>query len=62
MAVEAYIRGFPKIPCDTREYISAVEVLMNEARADIGTGWTKDDVTFIDSGSIITMFIVYGTN
>lgn len=62
MAVNAYIRAFPKIPIDTLSYMSAVSGLMDDARANIGTGWTKDDVTFIDSGSFITMFITYGTN
>ena len=56
---QAYIRGFLKVPYDTRSYMSAVSALFDEAVAEIGSGWTKDDVTFIDSGSFITMFIVY---
>ena len=62
MAVYSYIRGFPKNPINTLSYMSAVSGLMDDARANIGTGWTKDDVTFIDCGSYITMFITYGTN
>ena len=56
---QAYIRGFHKVPYDTRSYMSAVSALFDEATAEIGSGWTKDDVTFIDSDSFITMFIVY---
>jgi len=62
MAVKTYIRGIQKCPYDTRTYMSAMDVLFDEARVEIGTGWTKDDVQFIDSGSIITVFITYGTN
>ena len=62
MAVQCYIRGFPKCPYDTRTYMSAVSTLMSDAISEIGTGWAKTDVQFIDSGSIITMFITYGTN
>lgn len=62
MAVQTYIRAFTKVPYNTMEYMSAVSGLMNDARAEIGTGWLKSDVQFIDSGSIICMFITYGTN
>lgn len=66
MAVYSYIRGFSKLDAEvgisTLAYMSAVSGLMDDARANIGTGWTKDDVQFIDSGSFITMFITYGTN
>ena len=62
MAVQVYVRGIPKIPYDTRSYMSAINTIFAEATADIGTGWLKTDVTYIDSGSIITMFITYGTN
>jgi hypothetical protein len=62
MPVKAYIRGFPKLPRNTLSYMSAVEGLMDDARTNIGNGWTKDDVTFIDSGSFITLIICYGTN
>jgi hypothetical protein len=62
MAVQCYIRAFPKVPCNTMAYMSAVSGLMDDARTAIGTGWLKTDVQFIDSGSIITMFITYGTN
>ncbi len=55
----AYIRGFRKVPYDTRSYMSAVDTLFAEASAEIGGGWTADNVQFIDSGSFITMFIVY---
>jgi len=55
----AYIRGFPKVPYDTRAYISAVNTLFEQASAHIGGGWNHTNVTFIDSGSFITMFIVY---
>lgn len=62
MAVYSYIRAFPKVPINTMAYMSAVSGLMDDARTNIGNGWTKDDVTFIDCGSYITMFIVWGTN
>jgi hypothetical protein len=62
MAVEAYIRAFPKAPYDTRTYTTAVSAIFSDAISEIGTGWTKDDVTYIDSGSIITVIITYGTN
>ena len=66
MAVYSYIRGFSKLNTETGvstlSYMSAVSGLMDDARANIGTGWTKDDVQFIDCGSYITMFITYGTN
>ena len=57
MAVSSYIRAFPKVPYDTREYITMVNGLFADAITNIGTNWTKDDVQFIDSGSIITMII-----
>jgi len=57
---KAYIRGFQKTPFDTRKYTSAVQTLFQEASAEIGgAGWNHTNVTFIDSGSIITMFIIY---
>jgi hypothetical protein len=62
MAVKAYVRAIPKIPCDTRTYMSAIDVIFDEARVEIGTDWAKSDVMYIDSGSIITVFITYGTN
>ena len=62
MSVNCYIRAFPKLPISTLSYMSAVSGLMDDARANIGTGWDKTDVQFIDSGSYITMFITYGTN
>jgi hypothetical protein len=66
MAVNCYIRAFPKLSVDygisTLSYMSAVSGLMADARTNIGTGWTRDNVQFIDSGSFITMFITYGTN
>jgi len=62
MAVQSYIRGFQKVPYDVRNYISAVNVIFEEADADIGVGWTKDDVTYIDSGAFITVIITYGAH
>jgi|TARA_R110002126_G_C10123717_1_gene468758 hypothetical protein len=62
MAVSSYIRAFPKVPYDTREYIAMVNGLFADAVTNIGTNWTKDDVQFIDNGSIITMIINSGTN
>jgi len=56
---KVYIRAFSKVPYDTRSYMSAVDTLFAEASADIGGGWTSSNVQFIDSGSFITMFIVY---
>ena len=55
----AYIRAFPKWPIDTRSYMSAVDTLFTEASAEIGGGWDHTNVTFIDSGSYITLFIIY---
>tara|TARA_R110000824_G_scaffold94690_1_gene228234 strand:+ start:4394 stop:4645 length:252 start_codon:yes stop_codon:yes gene_type:complete len=62
MAVSSYIRAFPKVPYDTREYITMVNGLFADAITNIGTSWTKDDVQFIDNGSIITMIISSGTH
>jgi len=62
MPVEVYCRGFPKFPCDTRSYMSALSTIMDDARTTLGSSsavWTKDDVTYVDSGSYFTVFITY---
>ena len=62
MAVQNYTRAIPHIPCDTREYTTAINTIFDEARSDIGSGWPKDDVQYVDHGSIILIVITYGTN
>lgn len=64
MPVYTYCRAFEKWPINTLSYMSAISGLMDDARTNIfpTSAWQKEDVQFIDCGSFITMFIVYGEN
>jgi len=62
MAVKTYCRGFLKNPIDTLTYMASLSSIMQDAITNIGTDWTKNDVTYIDCCSYITVFITYGTN